>query len=259
MRRISLVLTVITAPLLPLHAQSLGARVTASDGRVQVIYPSRPTACGDGQGLIGNVLGRSTYYSGNVTFSGRGNWSDGPCVHGPARVVATVMGGEVTRIRGYVGPVPATTSDTRTVSVTASEAVGWLSDIASRSTGRVASEAMLPLVLADTAEPWPLLIRIARDENRPRDVRRAATLWLSMGVNDHLGIADTRDESTDDEMRSQAVFVLSQRPKSESVPELIDLARSAKHASARRAAIFWLGQTGDSRAIEVYAELLGIR
>ena len=84
-------------------------------------------------------------------------------------------------------------------------------------------------------------------------------MWLSMGVNDHLGIADTRDESTDDEMRSQAVFVLSQRPKSESVPELIDLARSAKHASARRAAIFWLGQTGDSRAIEVYAELLGIR
>jgi len=259
MRRISLVLTIITAPLLPLHAQSLDARVTASDGRVQVIYPSRPTACGDGQGLIGNVLGRSTYYSGNTTFSGHGNWSDGPCVHGPARVVTTVMGGEVTRIRSYVGPVPATTSDTRTINASASEAVGWLGNIASRSPGRVASEVMLPLVLADTVEPWPLLIRIARDENRPRDVRRAATTWLSMGVSDHLGIADTRDESTDDEMRSQAVFVLSQRPKSESVPELIDLARSAKHASARRAAIFWLGQTGDERAIEVYAELLGIR
>jgi hypothetical protein len=169
------------------------------------------------------------------------------------------MGGEITRIRSYVGPVPATTSDTRTINVSASEAVSWLGNIASRSPGRVASEVMLPLVLADTVEPWPLLIRIGRDENRPRDVRRAATMWLSMGVNDHLGIADTRDESTDDEMRSQAVFVLSQRPKSESVPELIDLARSAKHASARRAAIFWLGQTGDSRAIEVYAELLGIR
>ena len=45
-------------------AQSLSQRVTASDGSVQVIYPSRPTACGDGETFIGNVFGRSTYYSG---------------------------------------------------------------------------------------------------------------------------------------------------------------------------------------------------
>jgi HEAT repeat protein len=60
-------------------------------------------------------------------------------------------------------------------------------------------------------------------------------------------------------MRTQAVFVLSQRPKSESVPDLIELARSSKHPSARRAAIFWLGQTGDPRAADVYADLLGLR
>lgn len=60
-------------------------------------------------------------------------------------------------------------------------------------------------------------------------------------------------------MHTQAVFVLSQRAKSESVPELIDLARSAKHPSVRRSAIFWLGQTGDARAVDRYAELLGLR
>jgi hypothetical protein len=259
MPRISLVFAALTAPLVSLGAQSLGARVTASDGQVQVIYPSRPNACGDGQGLIGNVLGRSTYYSGNVSVSGRANWSDQACVRGPVRVVATVISGEITRMRSYVGPIRASASDSKTINASASEAAGWLGDIAARGSGRAASDAILPLVLADTVEPWPLLVRIARDENRPRDVRRAATLWLSMGVTEHLGIADTRDESTDDEMRSQAVFVLSQRPKSESVPELMDLARTAKHASARRAAIFWLGQTGDDRAIGVYAELLGIR
>jgi hypothetical protein len=169
------------------------------------------------------------------------------------------MGGEVTRIRSYVGPVPTTPNDVRTITAAASEAADWLGEIASHSAGRVASEAMLPLIIADTTEPWPLLIHIARDENRSRDVRRAAMTWLATGVNDHLGIADSQDESADDEVRSQAVFVLTQRPKSESVPELIDLARTAKHASARRAAIFWLGQTGDARAVDVYAELLGIR
>jgi hypothetical protein len=259
MRCISLALAVVT-PLLSLGAQSLATRVTASDGRVQVIYPSRPNVCGDGEGLIGNVLGHSMYYSGNSTsFSGRGSWSDRPCLHGPARVVATVMGGEITHIRSYVGPVPTSSSDTRTINASASEAANWLSDIASQGAGRVASEAMLPLILADAPEPWPRLIRIARDENRSRDVRRAALTWLSSGVSEHLGLADTQDESPDDEMRTQAVFVLSQRPRSESVPELIELARTAKHASARRSAIFWLGQTGDPRAVDVYAELLGIR
>jgi HEAT repeat protein len=60
-------------------------------------------------------------------------------------------------------------------------------------------------------------------------------------------------------MRTQAVFALSQRPKSESVPALMDLAKTAKYPSAKRSAIFWLGQTGDPRAADVFAELLGLR
>ena len=68
-----------------------------------------------------------------------------------------------------------------------------------------------------------------------------------------------RSRHDDDEMREQAVFVLSQRRKTESVPELIDLAKNAKHPAARKAAIFWLGQSGDPRAVDVYAELLGLR
>jgi HEAT repeat protein len=118
----------------------------------------------------------------------------------------------------------------------------------------------MPLVLADAPDPWPLLLRIARDDERPRNVRSSALLWLSNAVTDHLGIS-RRDgrESDDDQVREQAVFVLSQRPRSESVPELIDIARVAKNPAARRAAIFWLGQTGDRRAADVFAELLGSR
>jgi hypothetical protein len=249
-------LSLLMAPALSLGAQSVGERVTSSDGVVQVIYPSRPSACGDGETMISNVLGRSNYFSGNNQFSGHGSWQNRPCVHGPARVVATVVGREVTRLRANVGPIPVALADTRTITLSAADAATWLGDIASRSTGRVASEAFLPLIIADAPDPWPLLLRIARDDNRPRDVRRAALTWLANGVTDHLGIADSHDDSEEDEMRTQAVFVLSQRPKGESVPELIELARSAKHASARRSAIFWLGQTGDPRAVDVFAELL---
>jgi hypothetical protein len=59
-------------------------------------------------------------------------------------------------------------------------------------------------------------------------------------------------------MRSQAVFVLSQRPRSESLPELFDLPRSAKYTSAKRRSVGW-GQTGDLRAVDAFAQLLGLR
>jgi hypothetical protein len=239
-----------------LGAQSLGDRVTATDGVVQVVFPSRPATCGDGRSVIANVLGRSNSYRGDEQHWGGDGWSDRPCVHGPARVVASVDGRQVTRLRTFVGPVPSASADTKTIMATAGDAAAWLGVLAEHATGRVASDAMLPLVIADASEPWPILLRVARDENRPRDVRRTALTWLANGVNDHLGIADAHDDSDDDEMRSQAVFVLSQRPKTESVPELIELARSSKHPSARRSAIFWLGQTGDPRAVDVFAELL---
>ncbi len=184
---------------------------------------------------------------------------DRACVHGPARAVVTVIGGQVTRIRAYVGPVPAARDDIKTLNASADEAAAWLGDLVQHGTTRTADDAMLPLILAAAPDPWPLLLRVARDSDRAKSVRGSALMWLSTGVTDHLGLNDARDASDEDEMRTQAVFVLSQRPKSESVPELVDVALRGTHASARRAAIFWLGQTGDPRATDVYAQLLGLR
>jgi hypothetical protein len=239
-------------------AQSVSQRVTAADGAIQVIFPSRATACGDGASFIGNILGTRNYYTDGSTFSNLDDWRPA-CVHGPARVVATVINGEITRLRAYVGPVPSSASSVGTITTSAAEAAGWLADLVAHSSTRVASDAMLPLIVADVEEPWPLLLRVARDDTRPRTIRQAAIGWLGNGAAEHLGLADVSNQSDEDDVRAQAVFVLSQRPKSESVPELIDLARTAKNAAVRRAAIFWLGQVGGDRAIDVYADLLGIR
>jgi hypothetical protein len=244
----------------PLGAQSLAQRVAASDKPVQVVYPSRPTACGDGRTYISSVFeDRGTYTSdAQTTYSSGDGWSRGPCVHGPARVVATVMNGEVTRLRAYVGPVPPS-ADFETITASAQDASAWLASLITRGDSRVASSAVLPLVLADGADPWPVLLRVARDNERNQSVRRESLFWLGNGAVARLGIEQTRDESPDDEMRSQAVFVLSQRPRSESVPALIDVVKTTSHASAKRSAIFWLGQSGDPRAADVFAELLGLR
>ena len=248
------------AVTIPLAAQTLQSRVAASDGVVQIVYPSRPSVCGDGQTYIGNVFGSSRTYSGDVSWSGRNGWTNRECVHGPARVVANVVGGEFTRVRAYVGPVPSTSSDVRTISTTAADASAWMGELLTSGPPRVASDMILPLILADGPEPWPLLLKVARDENRSRDLKRNVMLWLSNGVSEHLGLIDADDGSSDDdEMRKQAIYVLTQRPKNESIPQLIELARSAKHPSARKTAIYWLGQTGDARAVDVYAELLGLR
>ena len=45
-------------------------------------------------------------------------------------------------------------------------------------------------------------------------------------------------------------------PKNESVPLLINIAKTHPNAVVRKQAIFWLGQTGDERAVEFFKELL---
>jgi hypothetical protein len=259
MRRLAMAVSITGVFAAPLGAQPLSQRILRSEGTVEVIYPSKSTVCGDGRGMIGHLFGQSMYYSGDNTVQGRGNWSSRLCEPGPARAVATVISGQITRIRTFVGPRPSDARGVTTIDASAADASAWLADVVSRDDSRVASDAMLPLLLADAPEPWPLFLRVARDSSRSRGVRRAALDWLGRGVNARLGIADAEDDTPDDEVRSQAVFALSQRPRGESVPDLVEIARSAKHASARRAAIFWLGQTGDSRAADLFADLLGLR
>ncbi len=258
MRR-SFAILLASLPVSSISAQSIAQRIAAADRLVQIVYPSRPTACGDGHSYISNVFDDRGTFTNDArgSYSSGDSWSRGPCVHGPARVLVTVMGGEVTRLRAFVGPVPP--SDAETVTATAQDAAAWLATLITRGQSRVASDAVLPLVLADGADPWPVLLRAARDDERGQNVRRESLFWLGNGAAARLGVGETRDESPDDEMRSQAVFVLSQRPKAESVPALIDVIKTTSHASAKRSAIFWLGQSGDPRAADVFAELLGLR
>jgi TolA-binding protein len=57
-------------------------------------------------------------------------------------------------------------------------------------------------------------------------------------------------------LREQAVFALSQRSHDEGVPALIGIARTHPDGAIRKKALFWLGQSGDPRAIALFEEIL---
>jgi HEAT repeat protein len=116
-------------------------------------------------------------------------------------------------------------------------------------------------VLADSAVVWPALLAIARDvSGRGHSVRAEAALWLSRFAGAALGghpaslAEDERDER--DDVKLHAVFVLSQLPNGEGIGPLLEIARSKAALSVRQQALFWLGQSGDQRALSLFEQLL---
>jgi HEAT repeat protein len=183
------------------------------------------------------------------------------CEAGPVRVSATVRGGEVTALRSYVGgrwsDADAPVTDLGTVAAPA--AAAWLLGIAERGTGEPAQRAIVPATLARGVTTWPVLLRLARDERRPRAVRQDAVFWVSQAAGEAAtrglnSLVDERD--ADLEVRERAVFALSQRPADESVPALVRIARTNESPRLRQRAIFWLGQSTDPRALAFLEELL---
>jgi HEAT repeat protein len=64
------------------------------------------------------------------------------------------------------------------------------------------------------------------------------------------------DPRGDREIRKQAVFALSQRERNEGVPALIRVARTNPDPELRKTALFWLGQSEDPRALDLFEEIL---
>jgi len=166
----------------------------------------------------------------------------------------------VENARTYVGgrwrAAGAGTTDLGTVP--ARQATADLIALAEQSRGE-ADELITAATLADSAVVWPDLLRMARRTDLPLETRRKAVFWLGQAA----GAAATRglDSLADDgggeiEVRKEAVFALSQRPAGEGVPALIRIARTSPHAELRKSALFWLGQSEDPRALELFEEIL---
>jgi len=251
-------LAVLVAASLPLaaSAQPVARRIAqVRDGVVSFTFASRAGVCGNGRSFLRDGFDGSHGISENLQGYTRGGRWEEECDRGPVRVVASVVDGEVVHLRTYAGPVAREPDQVRALGdVDVRDATTFLKDLAESGSGRVADEALLPLVLADDTPPWPLFLRLARSDARPRALRRNAGMWLGRAAAAKLGLSD-HAETDDDEVRESAVFALSQQHEN-AVPQLLSVARTSPHPAARAQAMFWLGQTADPRAIDFFAEIL---
>jgi len=118
---------------------------------------------------------------------------------------------------------------------------------------------VLPATLADSVTIWPSLIQLARSSRLPMERRRSAVFWLGQAAGAAVdGALDSiaGDTGTEQEVRKQAVFALSQRSSEQAVPALIRIARTNRDPELRKSALFWLGQSNDPRAIDLFEEIL---
>jgi HEAT repeat protein len=242
-------------------AQSLATRVAqAADGEARIAFSARAGVFGNGRNVIQWDCDRGrcrSQWGGDYTDDA--DWHS-PCDSGPVRVSLAVRGGRVASVHVVVGgqwlPKPGVTDLGR---VPAPEAAKFLLGLARQSRGDVGDRAVFAATLADSTTTWPELLRMARDESVPEGTRRTAVFWVSQAAEAAAskGLDSLVGEDTiNREVREQAVFALSQRPREEGVPILIRIARTHHDPEIRRRAIFWLGQSQDPRALALFEDLL---
>ena len=237
------------------NAQTLSNRIAAvGNGAASFHFTARPGVCGDGESFV--RTGKHQYH---------GSWNEHrgmePCQPGPVQVRLTLEDGAVTRVQYWVGPVRDRLA-TNLGAVPAPEAARYFLSLVRDGSPRTSAKAVMPAVLADSAMVWPTLLAIAKDGFASTTTRREAMLWLSRfasgAVAGHPNDPFVEyDKGTDDEdLKTHAVFVLSQLPRNEGVPQLIDVARSNQSWRVRSQALFWLSQSNDSRALQVFESVL---
>jgi hypothetical protein len=97
------------------------------------------------------------------------------------------------------------------------------------------------------------LIRLAKSDSSAH-VRGQALFWLAQKAGQRASSTIQNDPDTG--VKKRAVFALSQLPKDEAVPKLIDIARNQKNREVQKQAFFWLGQTHDPRALAFFEQVL---
>lgn len=250
-----------SAAVSPLIAQqSLAARVAAvKNGSAQFEFPARDDVCGDGHSYI------RVHESISGTFSSDMDTSN--CEPGPVRIVLDVANGRVTSLRDYAGPVPPLPSGTTELGqVSADEGSKFLlSLVENDDMGRVANRAVFPAMLGRDVVAWPTLLRIAKssDATRRGSRKHDVIFWLGRyaaaklaGSDDPFASREPSEDDDEEEVKAHAVFALSQLRNGGGVEPLIEVARTNKDQRVRARAMFWLGESGDPRALELFEQVL---
>jgi HEAT repeat protein len=249
--------------LLPgvLTAQSLERRVAqVREGDVEFHYAARDGVCGDGKYFM-RVDANS--WHGTINDMTRA----APCETGPVRLVLTRSDGVTIRLRTYAGPLQSEPGATNLGRVSTREATAFLMDMAQSVDARTGRDAIFPASVADSTAISPMLLEIAQNPARPREVRRTALSYLAQRAGEPGGVtpraagqrlgAIARDESDNQEVRQQALSSLLRLEEGGGFAALQELALQPNDAWLSRAATRSLAQSGDPRAREFLRRAAG--
>jgi len=100
------------------------------------------------------------------------------------------------------------------------------------------------------------LLGIARDTSQSIEMRKQALFWAGQAGVPIEELTALYANVADRAMREQLVFVYSQRDEPAALDKLIDIARRDPNPELRKRALFWLGQSQDSRAVQVLQEII---
>lgn len=233
--------------------RAVGTRTVAFSAR------TRPDACGDGVASYSDGLSgpRTRFYHGVLLTHAPWDTKVAPCEPGPMRVSVRMVEGVPSWIRLAIGPLPVLGDTVLDLGVVSTREAGeFLQGVVRGGEGRAAVEALLPLVVLDSFPRWDVLAIAARDSTRVLRYRRRASGLMARAASGTLP-----GESIDDDaagIRREAVYALARKRESseDPVPQLLSIARTNAHRDARVAALYSLGQTGDARAIELFASML---
>jgi hypothetical protein len=257
--------TALAVPNSGLAQNTIAQRINRSpDGIVHLQFASRAGACGDGRNVVGF---RKALFADS--FQSIGNWDAPNCVAGPVRVALTVAGGKVTRVKTSIGGDWPRSSDrvTDLGIVSPVEAASYFFGLIPQlERAGDKSRLLLPAVLGDAGDVIAPLVSLARDGLRIQETRRQAIQWI--GLLGDAKVVPTlvafarsggagpvgEDIDEDDEapgmkgLATSAMAALAFINDGVGVPALIDFARSGT-PGLRGSAVFWLGQSGDPRAL----------
>jgi len=143
--------------------------------------------------------------------------------------------------------------------VSATASIDWLTQrfTAGDSARRLQNQAVVAIALHADPPALDRLLSLARD-GKNAQLRGDALFWVAQraGAKAMAAVTNAIDNDPDTEVKKKAVFALSQMPKDEGVPKMIEVARTNRNPEVRRQAMFWLGQSGDSRALKFFEDIL---
>ena len=136
------------------------------------------------------------------------------------------------------------------------ETTTFLQSLYSRLTNEQLKDRTLFALSQQRGAGAPWLLQRAQDRKETVEARKKALFYAGQAGATTEQLSRMYDSMSDDALREQMIFVLSQRRDPAAVDKLMSIARSDRSPEARKRAMFWLGQSHDPRVTKFLNEVI---